>query len=46
MIPITKETIKKFIQKLQKQGDAPSLILKKLIIVNKFLTWVLSKEFN
>ena len=44
MIPITKETIKKFIQKLQKQGDAPSLILKKLIIVNKFLTWSYQKN--
>jgi hypothetical protein len=39
MISITKETIKKFLQKLQKQGDAPSLIIKKLIIVDKFLTW-------
>lgn len=39
MINITKETIKKFLQKLQEQGDTPSLILKKLIIVDKFLTW-------
>jgi intein/homing endonuclease len=44
MIPLNKETIKKFLQKLQKQGDTPSLIVKKLIIVDKFLTWAYQKN--
>jgi len=44
MMPITKETIKKFLQKLQKQGDTSYLILKKLIIVDKFLTWAYQKN--
>jgi len=39
MIPINKETINKFLKKLHQRGESPSLIIKKLIIVDKFLTW-------
>jgi hypothetical protein len=36
---ITKETINKFFQKLHQRGESPSLILKKLTIVDKFINW-------
>ena len=44
MMSITKKTIKRFFQKLQKQKDTPSLIIKKLTIVDKFLTWAYQKN--
>jgi len=41
---ISKKTINTYLQKLQEQGDSFSLILKKLSIIDKFLTWAYQKN--
>ena len=41
---ISKERIHLYLKKLQKQGDSPFLILKKLTILDKFLSWACQKK--
>jgi len=44
MTDINKKTIRSYLQKLNRRGDSPFLILKKLAIVDKFLNWANQKK--